>query len=109
MRPDEILTEVRLPTVEDRSGWAFEELALRENHVAIVEVAAQLTVDQGGSCMAARLAVGGCVIKRLGCALSKKFWRQVLATVFCAKRRSAPPSWSIQSTTSMPRAPTAGA
>jgi aerobic carbon-monoxide dehydrogenase medium subunit len=61
MRPDEILTEVRLPTVEDRSGWAFEELALRENHVAIVEVAAQLTVDQGGSCMAARLAVGGCV------------------------------------------------
>jgi aerobic carbon-monoxide dehydrogenase medium subunit len=36
-------------------------MALRENHVAIVEVAAQVTVDKGGSCATARLAVGGCV------------------------------------------------
>ena len=60
MKPDEILTEVRLPVTGAGSGWAFEELGLRENHVAIVGVAAQVSVDQHGACAAARLAVGGC-------------------------------------------------
>lgn len=61
MRPDEILTEIRLPVIGTGSGWAFEELALRQNHVAIVEVAAQVTVNKAGRCVTARLAVGGCM------------------------------------------------
>jgi CO/xanthine dehydrogenase FAD-binding subunit len=82
MRPDEILTEVRIPTVEARSGWPFEQMALRENHVAIVEVAAQVTVDKGGSCTTARLAVAY-ARSQLGCASSRKLLSEkVLATVF---------------------------
>ena len=61
IRPDEILTEIRLPVIGTGSGWAFEELALRQNHVAIVEVAAQVTVNKAGRCVTACLAVGGCM------------------------------------------------
>jgi carbon-monoxide dehydrogenase medium subunit len=42
-----------------RSGTAFEEFARRPGDVAIVGVAAVVTLDQDGSCADARLAFAG--------------------------------------------------
>ena len=56
--PDEILTEVRLPSMDARTGWAFEEFARRHGDFAIVAIAAVVT-ERDGRCTAARLAAGG--------------------------------------------------
>jgi CO/xanthine dehydrogenase FAD-binding subunit len=61
---DELLVEVRLPATPERSGAAFAEVSLRENHFALVGVAAQLTIDAAGRCTTARLGVGGCPTPR---------------------------------------------
>jgi carbon-monoxide dehydrogenase medium subunit len=60
LAPDELLVEVRLPAMPPASGAAFEEVALRENHFALVGVAAQMTVSRDGRCTMARVAVSGC-------------------------------------------------
>ncbi len=60
LAPEELLVEIRLPAAPPASGAAFEELALRENHFALVGVAAQLTVDRDGRCTMARVGVSGC-------------------------------------------------
>jgi aerobic carbon-monoxide dehydrogenase medium subunit len=60
LAPDELLVEVRLPAMPRGSGAAFEEIALRENHFALVGVAAQVTVSPDGRCTMARLGVSGC-------------------------------------------------
>ena len=59
LEPDEMLVEIRLPVMPARSGWAFEEVSLRGNHFALAEAAVQLTLDGGGRCAQARVAVGG--------------------------------------------------
>jgi len=60
LAPDELLVEVRLPAMPRGSGAAFAEISLRENHFALVGVAAQLTIDAAGRCAVARLGVSGC-------------------------------------------------
>lgn len=52
---DEILTEVHLPALPPRTGWAFQELARRHGDYAQAGVAALLTLDERGVCTAARL------------------------------------------------------
>ena len=55
---DEILTEIRLPAMDARAGWAFEEFSRRHGDFAIVGIAA-MVVGDGARCTAARLATAG--------------------------------------------------
>ncbi len=59
IRPGEILTEVRIPALPPRTGHAIVELTRRHGDLAIVSVAATLTLDAGGLVTAARLAANG--------------------------------------------------
>ena len=55
---DEILTEVRLPVMPARAGFAFEEFARRHGDFAIVGIAAMVALD-GDRVRQARLATAG--------------------------------------------------
>lgn len=55
LEPEEILTEVALPPVPARSGWAFQEVARRHGDYAQVGLAAGVTLDEAGRCREARL------------------------------------------------------
>jgi CO/xanthine dehydrogenase FAD-binding subunit len=55
--PGEMLTEVRVPIMPPRTGWAFLELTRRHGDFAIVGVAAFATLNRDGTCAAARLAL----------------------------------------------------
>jgi CO/xanthine dehydrogenase FAD-binding subunit len=59
LAPGEMLVEVRMPVTPPRSGWAFEEFSRRHGDFAIVEIAAMLTLADGGGCASARLAASG--------------------------------------------------
>jgi carbon-monoxide dehydrogenase medium subunit len=56
LRPDELLTEVRLPSFPSDAGWAYDEVARRRGDFAIVGVAAVLRLDDDGRIGYARLA-----------------------------------------------------
>ena len=55
LEPDEMLTEVAIPPMPAKTGWAFTEVARRHGDYAQVGVAALVTVDAGGTCTGARL------------------------------------------------------
>jgi carbon-monoxide dehydrogenase medium subunit len=55
----EVVTGVEIPVQDERTGWAFVELARRSGDFAIVEVAALLELDGSGRCAHARLVAGG--------------------------------------------------
>lgn len=55
LEPDEILTEVAIPPLPARTGWAFLEIARRLGDYAQVGIAALLTLDDSGRCREARL------------------------------------------------------
>ena len=57
--PSELLVEVRLPPLAPGTGTAFLEISRRAGDFALVAVAARLTLDPGGRCVAARVTVGG--------------------------------------------------
>ncbi len=62
LEPDEILTEVRIPPLPPRTGWAFLEVSRRLGDYAQVGIAALVTLDEAGRCANARLvylSVGG--------------------------------------------------
>ncbi|MBI4455818.1 MAG: xanthine dehydrogenase family protein subunit M [Acidobacteria bacterium] len=59
MDPSELMVEVRLPTLGPRTGWAFEEFAIRHGDFAIVGVTAAVTLDEQKNCADARLAAIG--------------------------------------------------
>jgi carbon-monoxide dehydrogenase medium subunit len=50
LRPDEILTEIRIPTPAASSGGAYIKLERKVGDFAIVGVAAQVTIDSTGIC-----------------------------------------------------------
>ena len=56
--PDEVLVEVRLPTMADGAGFAFEEFSRRHGDFAIIGIAAMVVRD-GERCRMARLATAG--------------------------------------------------
>ncbi len=57
-RPDELLAEVRFPTVKQGTGISFQEVARRHGDFAIVGLAVSLTLS-GGAISGARLAFAG--------------------------------------------------
>jgi carbon-monoxide dehydrogenase medium subunit len=57
--PDEVLTEVALPSPPPRTGACFLEVARRHGDFALVAVAAVATLDATGTCTRARLAFAG--------------------------------------------------
>lgn len=60
LKPDEIATEVRIPTLPPRTGWAFLEFARRHGDYALAGVCALLTLGSDGRIAGARFA--GCGI-----------------------------------------------
>jgi CO/xanthine dehydrogenase FAD-binding subunit len=59
LQPDELLTEVRLPGLPERSGWSFLEISRRRGDFALTGAAVTVTLDGGGNCSAARIVLFG--------------------------------------------------
>jgi carbon-monoxide dehydrogenase medium subunit len=59
VRPDEIVTQVRLSPERSRAGSAYEKLRQPASGFAIVGVAAQVVLDRRGRCERASVAVTG--------------------------------------------------
>lgn len=57
LAPDELLVEIVVPPLPPASGWAFTEMARRHGDYALAGVAAVVTLDSGGRCRAARIAL----------------------------------------------------
>jgi carbon-monoxide dehydrogenase medium subunit len=57
LRPDEILTEIRLPAPTAGSGGAYVKLERKVGDFAIVGVAAQVTIDARGVCVRAGIGL----------------------------------------------------
>jgi carbon-monoxide dehydrogenase medium subunit len=55
----EIVVEVRVPAIGDRTGWAYEKLTNRASRFAIVGVGALITKATDGTCERARIAIIG--------------------------------------------------
>src|SRR5262245_38901969 len=59
LRASELLTEIRIPALPDRTGGAFVEMARRAGDFALVGVAVLVTLDESGRCQRARVALCG--------------------------------------------------
>jgi carbon-monoxide dehydrogenase medium subunit len=57
LQHDEIVTEIRIPTPPPRSGGAYLKLERKVGDFATAAVAAQVTVDPGGTCQKAGIAL----------------------------------------------------
>lgn len=55
LEPEELLVEINLPCLPERSGWSFMEVARRHNDFALIGVAAVVKLDSNGSCDHARI------------------------------------------------------
>jgi len=55
LEPDEILVEIELPFMPQRTGWSFIEVAPRAGDYALMGVAALVTLDENGKCRQAKL------------------------------------------------------
>ncbi|HLB55040.1 MAG TPA: xanthine dehydrogenase family protein subunit M [Gemmatimonadales bacterium] len=55
--PGELVTAIEIPPLPPRTGWAFEEFARRHGDYALVGVAVLVTLDGGGRCERARIAL----------------------------------------------------
>jgi CO/xanthine dehydrogenase FAD-binding subunit len=58
LAPDELLVALRVPARPPRTGSSFLEVTRRHGDFPLVAAAAQLTVDDTGTILAARLAFG---------------------------------------------------
>jgi carbon-monoxide dehydrogenase medium subunit len=59
LEPDELLTEILIPPMSPRTGWAFQETARRHGDFALAGAACTLTLDGAGKCSGARLVFLG--------------------------------------------------
>lgn len=57
LEPDELLVEINLPCMPERSGWSLMEIARRHNDFALIGVAAVVSLDINGSCEHARIVL----------------------------------------------------
>jgi len=57
LRPDEILTEIRIPAPQAGSGGAYIKLERKVGDFAVVGVAAQVTIDTTGICVRAGIGL----------------------------------------------------
>lgn len=55
LAPDEILTEIELPPMPPRSGYAVQEIARRHGDYALAGVAVQIEMDEEARCREARI------------------------------------------------------
>ena len=55
LEPEELLIEINLPRLSERSGWSLMEVARRHNDFALIGVAAVVSLDKNGGCEEARL------------------------------------------------------
>src|SRR5688572_7113567 len=55
LEPDEILVEIELPFMSQRTGWSFMEVAPRAGDYALMGVAALVTLDEADKCTKAKL------------------------------------------------------
>ena len=58
LRPDELLTEIRVPALPEGTGWGFQEAARRQGDFALVAVAVLLRPTEAGQ-IASRIVVTG--------------------------------------------------
>lgn len=59
IQPGELLVEVRVPVLPERTGWAFVELARRHGDFALAGVACTLTLAPDGTIAGCQLALTG--------------------------------------------------
>ena len=59
LRPDELLTAVRLPHWPPSAGWSFQEFSRRSGDFAVVGVAAVIALGSDGRVADARIALSG--------------------------------------------------
>lgn len=59
LEPNELVTGLFLPRLSAQTSSAFIKLETNANDLAIVNVAVRLSLDPGGSCQEARVAIGG--------------------------------------------------
>ena len=59
LEPSEILVEVRIPVLPQKTGWSFVELTRRRGDFYIVAVASVLFMEEEGLCKEARISLGG--------------------------------------------------
>ena len=57
LEPDEMLIEIEVPPVPERTGHAFTEFALRHGDFALGGTAALITVDEAGVCQNAAVSL----------------------------------------------------
>jgi CO/xanthine dehydrogenase FAD-binding subunit len=57
LQAGEILTAIEIPARQQRSGFAFVEVARRHGDFALVGVAAEVVLDASGQCRSARIAL----------------------------------------------------
>jgi len=57
LEPDEILTEIVIPQIAPRTGWAFQETARRHGDFALAGVAAMVTLNEKNECAKARIVL----------------------------------------------------
>ena len=55
MEPEDMLVEIQIPPLPDRSGWSLKEVARRPHDFALMGVAAILTLDKKERCTDARM------------------------------------------------------
>jgi carbon-monoxide dehydrogenase medium subunit len=59
LQPDELLTEVRFPSLPAGSGWSIQEFSRRSGDFGVVTVAVTLAAGTNGNIGEARVAFGG--------------------------------------------------
>jgi len=59
LKRNEILTEIRIPKLVKRTGWAYLKISFRAGHFAIVNVATLVTLDEEGRCKDVSIVLGG--------------------------------------------------
>jgi carbon-monoxide dehydrogenase medium subunit len=59
LKPNEILSEIRVQALPQRTGTAYAKFANKASHYAVVGVAAVVTVNASGVCQEARIGITG--------------------------------------------------
>jgi aerobic carbon-monoxide dehydrogenase medium subunit len=63
LKPGEVITEIRFAKPAARTGSAYEKLANKASHYAVVGCAAVITLDSSGTCTAASVVITGASVK----------------------------------------------
>jgi aerobic carbon-monoxide dehydrogenase medium subunit len=63
LNPNEVVTEIRVPLLPAHSGSAYEKLANRASHYAVVGCAAVVTLNDDGTCASSSVVITGASVK----------------------------------------------